>query len=106
MMFRKFRNGSSALDPCGSMNPLDARAELRELFLDALVTTIEVIDPIDPRFALRDQTRDDEARRGAQVGRYDGRALQLRNAAHDRGVSRDLDIGAETLHFQCMHEPV
>src|SRR6266853_1339554 len=91
---------------CDSMNPLDARTELRELLLDALVPAIEVIDPVDSGLAFGNETRDDEARRGAQVGRHDGCALQLRNAAHDRRVSRDLDVGAETLHFQGMHEPV
>src|SRR6266516_8177801 len=89
-----------------SRNPLDTRTQLRELLLDALVAAIEVIDPVDSRLAFGNETRDDEARRGAQVGRHDGRALQLRNAAHDRRVSRDLDVGAEALHFQGMHEPV
>src|SRR5437899_5740924 len=90
----------------GSMNALDARAQLRELLLDAFVTAIEVVDAIDAGLTLCDETCDDEARRGTQVGRHDGRALQLRNAAHDSRVSRDLDVGAETLHFQGMHETV
>src|SRR5712692_1851260 len=107
MMFRKLRNGSTDYGPSrSSMNPLDARAELRELLLDALVAAIEVIDSIDPRFALGNQTRDDEARRRAQVGRHDGCALQLADSAHDRRISRDLDVGAQALHFQGMHEPV
>src|SRR3989449_11152001 len=105
MMFRKSRNGSR-VSRRGSMNPLDARAELRELLLDALVTAIEVIDSIDSRLAFGNQTRDDEARRRAQVGRHDGRALQLSDSTHDRGISRDLDVGPQTLHFQGMHEPV
>src|SRR5207302_11397824 len=98
MMFRKSRNGSS-VSRRESMNALDARAQLRELLLDAFIAAIEVVDPIDPGLTLGNQTRDHEARRGTQVGRHDGRALQLRNAAHDSRVSRDLDVGAETLHF-------
>src|SRR6266487_5812148 len=89
-----------------SRNPLDTRTQLRELLLDALVATIEVIDPIDSGLTFGNQTRDDEARRSTQVGRHDGRALQPADSAHDRGVSRDLDVRAETLHFQGMHEPV
>src|SRR5947208_5126101 len=69
MTFRKFRNGSG-VSRRGSMNALDACAQLRELLLDAFVTAIEVIDPIDPGLALGDETRDHEARRGPQVGRH------------------------------------
>src|SRR5258706_883764 len=62
MMFRNSWNGSALGALRSSMNPVDARAELRELLLDALVAAIEVIDPIDCRFALGAQARDDEAR--------------------------------------------
>ena len=65
-----------------------------------------MVDPIDGRLAFGREARDDEARRGAQVGRHDGRALQLADAAHDRGVARDLDVGAKPLHLQGVHETV
>src|SRR6266545_517069 len=59
------------------MHPSNARAELRELLLDALVPAIEVVDAIDGRLAFGREARDHEARRGAQVGRHTVPARQL-----------------------------
>src|SRR5260221_7112411 len=85
---------------------LDARAELRELLLDALVAAVEMIDPVDPSLALGDQTGDHEARLSAQVRRHHVRPLEPGDAVYDRGIARDLDFGAEAPHFQGVHQAV
>lgn len=41
------------------------RAEARQLFLDVLVTAIQVINPLDQRLALGDEARDDQAGGGS-----------------------------------------
>ncbi len=45
------------------MHPPNPRAELRQLFLDAFVAAVDVINTLDRGFALRDQ-----AGGGAQIG--------------------------------------
>src|SRR5215471_5472109 len=47
-----------------SGHPSDARAELRELLLDAFVAAVQVVDAVDARLALGDEARDDQARGG------------------------------------------
>jgi hypothetical protein len=54
----------------------------------------------------RHQAGDDQARRGAQVGRHHGRALQPVHALHHRGVAVDADVGAEALQLDRVHEAV
>ena len=65
----------------GAGHAADVRAELAQLFLDVLVAAIDVVDALDVGRALRHETREHEARRGAQVGRHDRRARQARHAA-------------------------
>src|SRR3954451_19075526 len=85
---------------------LDPGAERAELCLERLVAAVEVIDAIDDRFAVGDQAGDHQSRRGAQVGRHDGRALQALDAAHDRAIALDRDVGAKALQLERMHEAV
>src|SRR5437868_8820820 len=85
---------------------MDARAERGELFLDPLVTAIEVIDAIDHRLAFRDQASDDQASGRAQIGRHDRGAGERAHALHDRRIAFDLDIRAETLQFLHVHHAV
>ena len=63
---------------------LDLRAELRQLFLDAFVAAIDVIDAQYICCAFCDQARQHEARRGAQIRRHDGRRRELLHAVNDR----------------------
>ena len=81
-------------------------AERAELLLERLVAAIEVVDAVDHRLALGHQAGDDQAGRGAQVGRHDGRALQPLDAAHDGGIALDRDVGAEALQLERVHEAI
>src|SRR5690242_20623538 len=45
-----------------------------QLFLDLLVTAVDVVNAVQDSLALRDQRRDDKRCRGAQVRALDGRA--------------------------------
>src|SRR4051812_20122252 len=78
---------------------LDVGAESRELFLNALEAAVEMIDAIDDRFTLRRQARDDQADRSPKIGRHDRRAVELFDAAHDRGLVVDRDVGAHAHEF-------
>src|SRR5260221_8900951 len=78
-----------------SSHALDARAELRELLLDALVAAVEMIDPVYPSLALGDQTGYHEARRSAQVRRHHVRPSDPGDSGYYRGISRNLAFGAE-----------
>src|SRR5690606_13730461 len=49
----------------------DARAQQLQFFLDAFVTTVDVVDAIDNRLVFRHQAGNDQACRGSQVGRHD-----------------------------------
>src|SRR5262249_32319611 len=84
----------------------DARSELSELLLDAFIAAVEMVDAVDAGLAVGDQTGDHQARGGTQVRRHDIRALKPRHAVDDRSVAGDLDIGAQTLHFERVHEAV
>src|SRR5450755_4805664 len=85
---------------------MDARAERGELFLDPLVTAIEVIDAIDHRLAFRDQAGDDQAGGCAQIGRHDRGAGERTHALDDRRIAFDLDVRAEPLKFLHVHHAV
>src|SRR5207237_6699606 len=105
----RFANGHSNSEPAAlravgsprrrgarSGDAMDARAERGELFLDPLVTAIEVIDAIDYRLAFRTQAGDDQASGCAQIGRHDRGAGERAHALHDRRIAFDLDVRAET----------
>ena len=72
-----------------------SRTQPRQLLLDVLVATIEVVDAVDDGFAVGDQPGQDQRRRSAQVGRHHRRAAELLDAADDRGVAFDADVGAQ-----------
>src|SRR6266480_6318131 len=82
-----------------SPGALDSGAERGKLFLERLVAAVEVIDAIDDGLALCHQGGDDQARRGAQIGRHDGSALQPLDAFHHRRVALDRDLGPQPLQF-------
>src|SRR5687768_443812 len=84
----------------------DSRAQARELFLDPLVAAVEVIDALHGGGATRDQSRQHQARGGAQIGRHDGGPVEMGHALHDRGIALDLDVGAETLQLLHVHEAI
>src|SRR3989339_178025 len=89
-----------------SMHPLDARTQLGELFLDAFVAAVEVVNPLDGSFTCRDESCQYEASRGPQVGRHHDGAIEPRHAAHQRSVAGDFDIGTQPAQFLHMHEAV
>src|SRR2546426_2386300 len=89
-----------------SPGALDPGAERGELFFERLVAAVEVIDAIDHGLAIGHQASDDQARRGAQIGRHDGGALQPLDAFDHRRVALDRDLGAQPLQFQRVHEAV
>src|SRR5574343_1401483 len=88
------------------MHSLYGGAKARQLFLDPLVTAVEVVNAVDQRFALGDQGGDDQRSRGAQVGGHHGGAFQAIDAADDDVVALDLDVGPEAHQFVDVHEAV
>ncbi len=56
--------------------------------------------------ALGHQAGDHQAGRGAQVGGHHGGALQAGDARHEGGVAVDLDVGAQALQLDRVHEAV
>src|SRR5574343_58493 len=88
------------------MHSLYGGAKARQLFLDPLVTAVEVVNAVDQRFALGDQGGDDQRSRGAQVGGHHRRAFQAIDAADDGVVALDLDVGPEAHQFVDVHEAV
>src|SRR5699024_9964877 len=81
-------------------------AQQLELFLDALVATVDVVDAVDQRLALGHQRGDHQAGGGAQVGGHHGGGLQLRHAGDDGGVALDQDLRTHAVHFVDVHEAV
>src|SRR3546814_8594730 len=51
-----------------------------------------MIDAVDLGLPLRGEAGEDEAHRGAQVGRHDGRADQPVDPAHHRRAAVDADV--------------
>src|SRR5258706_8136904 len=86
--------------------PTNLRANARQLFLDRLVTAIEMVDPQHLGGAFSDKAREHEARRSAQVGCHHRRAGQLVATAHDRNATADLNISAHPAKLGNMHEAV
>src|SRR5690606_1996575 len=77
-----------------------------QLLFQTFEAAVEMVDPANGRFALRDQSGDDQAHRGAQVRRHDLRALQTFNAPHPRLPAVNRNVCAETGQFRCMHKAV
>ena len=88
------------------MHALDARTQLGELFLDALVAAVEVVDALDGGLPRRNQTGQHQTGRGTQVGGHDDGAVKPRHPAHQGGVARDLYVGAQAAQFLHVHEAV
>jgi hypothetical protein len=72
----------------------DMSAESAEFVFHAFIATVEVIDPLDQRFAFGSKSGNDHARRSPQVGRHNGGAGQACDAANDSRVTIDINIGA------------
>src|SRR3712207_8912783 len=58
------------------------------LFRSPLVAAVEMVDPVDLGLALGGESGEDQAHRGAQVGRHHFRADQPLDPAHHRGADR------------------
>src|SRR6202048_5535606 len=67
------RNLSAAPSSGAIPQPLDPGIAPRELFLEPLVTAIQVIDAIDNGFPGGGEAGDDQRYRGPQIGRHDRR---------------------------------
>src|SRR6266508_6860165 len=98
--------GNCQLRKGSARKPLDMGAALAELLLDALKTSVEVIDTADHGLPLRGEPGDDERHRGPQVGGHDLRATQAVNAGDEGGVALEIDAGAKTRELLHMHEAV
>ena len=85
---------------------LDHRAAAGQLFLEPLEAAVEMVDAVDRRLAFRGQPGDHQRHRSAQIGRHDGRALELRHALDDRRLAGQVDVGAEPGQFLHVHEAV
>src|SRR5207237_7337049 len=72
-------------------DPFDVGADRLELLLKPFIAAIEMIDPVDLGHPVRDQTGQDEAHRGAEIGRHDGRADQAAHPPHDGGEAPAID---------------
>ena len=59
-----------------SFDPLDVGSEIIQLFIDALVSAVDVIDSVDLGHAVRRQGCQNEGCRGTEVTRHDGSAIE------------------------------
>src|SRR5262245_18052768 len=64
----------------------DSRAERLQARVDSLVAAVDLLDVADDRAALGRERRGDQGHTGADVGRYDGRAVQAAGPDHERAV--------------------
>ncbi len=92
--------------PASGQNALDRRTDLPKFFLDALVATIDVVDPVNKRIAVGGETREDEARRSPKIRGHDRRCRQSIHAPDDRGIAFKLDIRAHALQLQYVLEAI
>src|SRR5450755_3644509 len=69
----------------------NARAQRAQLVLDALVPAVEMVNALDDGLPLGDETGDDQARGGAQIGGHHLGACQPGDSLDDRGAALDLD---------------
>src|SRR3990167_1504902 len=95
-----------------SLNELLARhaadlgPEQLQLFLDALVTTVDVVDAVDQGIAFCYQGTDHQAGRSPQVGGHHWSAFELLDTGNDGGVALDQNLRAHAVHFIDVHETV
>src|SRR5258705_11260478 len=95
---------SASVIMAASTYAMNARPELGEARLDPLVPAVEMIDAIDEGFAVGDQPRDHQARRGAQIRGHHGGAGEPLDSVHQRRVALDLDLGPEAAKLLHVHE--
>src|SRR5512140_3986940 len=65
-----------------------------------------MVDAADARFPPRDEGREHESRRRAEVRRRDGRALEWRRPANDRRAPLDAHVGAEADELDGVQEAI
>ena len=65
-----------------------------------------MVDPVHCTRALSRERRNDERGGGAQIGRHDRRARELRNALNDGRMAFDRDVGAHAAELRHVHEAV
>jgi hypothetical protein len=84
----------------------DLGAYATELFFDALIATVDVVDAVEDRLAIGDESGQDERSGGAEVGAHDGRGLEGRLAT-DRGCTAlHGDVGSHAVELADVHETV
>src|SRR5271157_412525 len=84
----------------------DLGADSLQLFLDVLVTAVDVVDAVNDGFAVGDQSGEHERRRGAQIAGQHGSGAERSLAANHGAASFNLDVGAHAHQFQGVHEAV
>ena len=65
-----------------------------------------MVDALDFGFTLCNKACQDQTRRGPQIRCHYRRRRKFIDAAHDRGIAFDFDVGAHALKFLHMHETV
>src|SRR5882724_4003733 len=92
--------------PLPSMGAPDARTQLTQLFFDAFITPVQMVDTVNHRLAFGNQSGEDQARRSAQIGGHDSGSLQGIHPVHDRRIAFHLDVGPQTAQLLHMHETI
>ena len=77
-----------------------------QLLLEPLIAAVEVVDAQHLGLALGGEAGEDQAHRGAQVGRHDLRAGQPLDAVDDRRAAANLDLGAHAAKLGDVHVAV
>src|ERR1700720_1004132 len=89
--------------PCGSgsegVEALDVRPEGLELFDDALVAAINVVNALDEGFTFGHQRGEHQPGAGPQVGGLHGGSGELRGSPDHGTAPVDGNVGAHADHF-------
>src|SRR5512142_2742989 len=85
---------------------LHLSADRAQLFFNALVAAVDVVDAIDDGFAVGDEGGEDERGGGAEIAGEDGGAAKGCFAADDGATSFDFNVRAHANEFEDVHEAV
>ncbi len=83
-----------------------AAPQRAQLFLDALVAAIDVIDAVDQGLPIGRQPGKHQPGRCPQIGRHDRRGGQPVDPRTDSRIALELDVGAHALQLEYMLESI
>src|SRR5262245_25696029 len=102
-----FNSSIQAPLPRGSTaNAFDICPASGELALQGLEAAVEMIDAVQHRLAMGGQSSDDQRDRGPQIGGHHLGSGQLIDAADERSVAVQRDVGPQPRQLLHMHEAV